>query len=122
MPNHPLFLAAAVAHGVLSLGHTTKGIEQFKHPSLKQVPALLRSTVQAGWYEGSLFFAIVAVLNYKWSSTGLVDGPDKVLAGLVTSLLFGFGANYFRAGDKPTAVTLAIVGVIQALGAKRAAL
>ncbi|KAF2711652.1 hypothetical protein K504DRAFT_402866 [Pleomassaria siparia CBS 279.74] len=122
MANYPLLLATAVAHSVLSLGHTAKGIEQAKHVSLKQVPALLRGTLVAGWYEGSVFFAIIAVLNYKWSTTGLVDGPDKILATLVSALLFGFGANYARIGDKPTAVTLALVGALQALGAKGAAL
>ncbi|EAT89837.2 hypothetical protein SNOG_03106 [Parastagonospora nodorum SN15] len=56
---HPLLLAAAVAHGVLALGHTTKGLDQFKHPSLNTLPTALRGAVQAGWYEGSVFFAIM---------------------------------------------------------------
>jgi hypothetical protein len=73
---HPLLLAAAIAHGLLSLAHTviapytdaqnislttvqTKGFEQFKHPTLNQLPAALKGAVKAGWYEGSVFFAIV---------------------------------------------------------------
>jgi hypothetical protein len=77
---HPLLLAAAVAHGVLALGHTvrqstpydqstlfsivltcsqTKGLDQFKHPSINTLPTALRGAVKAGWYEGSVFFAIM---------------------------------------------------------------
>lgn len=77
-----VLLATAAAHGLLSLGHTvstnegtglstkklesqtvliekqTKGLDQFKHPSLSQLPGLLRAAVKVGWYEGSVFFAI----------------------------------------------------------------
>jgi hypothetical protein len=41
----------------------TKGMEQFKHASLNQLPATLRGAVTAGWYEGSVFFAIMG----QWS-------------------------------------------------------
>ncbi|KAF2687855.1 hypothetical protein K458DRAFT_385425 [Lentithecium fluviatile CBS 122367] len=118
---HPLLLAAAIAHGLLSLGHTTKGFEQFKHPTLNQLPAALKGAIKAGWYEGSVFFAIVGILNYKWSQTGLLDIADKSIAGLLTTLLFGAGTSYYRSGDKPTAIILSLVGIIQALGARNAA-
>jgi hypothetical protein len=75
---HPLLLAAAVAYGVLSLGHTvcisfisephamrneltvvqSKGLEQFKHTSIRALPTALRGAVKAGWYEGSGFLLI----------------------------------------------------------------
>lgn len=95
-----------------------------------------------GWYEGSVFFLIAGkqfsidsdskllsllrshdtgILNYKWSQTGLVDGPDRAIAGLLTSLLLGFGAKYIKAGDKGTGVILAVIGALQGLGAKGAA-
>ncbi|KAF2746834.1 hypothetical protein M011DRAFT_424335 [Sporormia fimetaria CBS 119925] len=118
--NHPLLFASAIAHAVLALGHTSKGLEQFKHPSLNQVPALLRTTIKTGWYEGSVFFAIAAVLNYKYSQTGLLDLADRTVATLLTTLLFGAGAKYFGAGDKGTGITLAVVGILQGLGLKGA--
>ncbi|KAF2273881.1 uncharacterized protein EI97DRAFT_435528 [Westerdykella ornata] len=115
-----LFLTTAIAHGLLSLGHTAKGLEQFKEPSLKQIPALLRTTVKVGWYEGSVFFVIAALLNLKWSHSpiGLVDPLDKAIATLLTTLLFGAGAKYYGAGDRGTGITLAIVGILQGLGLK----
>ncbi|KAF2822776.1 hypothetical protein CC86DRAFT_372587 [Ophiobolus disseminans] len=115
---HPLLLAAAVAHGLLALGHTTKGLDQFKHPSLSTLPTALRGAVKAGWYEGSVFFAIMGILNYKWAQTGVYDVYDKSIAGLLISLLGGAAAAYYRSGDKPTATTLAVVAIVQGLGVR----
>ncbi|KAF3053050.1 hypothetical protein E8E11_011663 [Didymella keratinophila] len=119
---HPILLAATVAHTVLSLGHTTKGLEQFKHASISALPTALRGAVKAGWYEGSGFFLMMAILNYKWSQTGLLDIYDKSIAGLLVAILAGAAGSYFQSGDKPTATTLAAVAVLQGLGAKGASL
>ncbi|KAF2115191.1 hypothetical protein BDV96DRAFT_63419 [Lophiotrema nucula] len=119
---HPLLLATAIAHGVLSLGHTAKGLDQFKHPSLNTLPTALRGAIKAGWYEGSVFFAIVGILNYKWSQTGVVGLADKAIASLLTTLLVGAGSYYYKTGDKGTASTLAIVAILQGLGARNASI
>ncbi|KAF2739489.1 hypothetical protein EJ04DRAFT_508767 [Polyplosphaeria fusca] len=119
---HPLLLAAAVAHGVLSLGHTTKGMDQFKHASLNTLPSKLRGAITAGWYEGSVFFAIMGILNYKWSQTGLVDSADKAIASLITTLLLGAGSYYYKTGDKPTCFLLTLVSILQGIGARNASL
>ncbi|KAF1963411.1 hypothetical protein CC80DRAFT_432983 [Byssothecium circinans] len=117
---HPLLFATAVAHSLLSLAHTTKGLEQFKHPTLNSLPTVLKSAVKIGWYEGSVFFAIMGILNYKWSQTGLLDLADKSIVGLLVTLLFGAGQQYFRSGDKVTALILSIVGVLQGVAAQKA--
>jgi hypothetical protein len=70
-----------------------KGLEQFKHPSTNQLPPLLRGASKIGWYEGSVWFLIAGVMNYKWSQTGLVDLADKTAASLLITLLFGAGAS-----------------------------
>ncbi|KAF1848387.1 uncharacterized protein K460DRAFT_364364 [Cucurbitaria berberidis CBS 394.84] len=118
--NNPLLLAAAVAHGVLALGHTTKGLDQFKHPSLNTLPTALRGAVKAGWYEGSGFFLIMGILNFRWYKTGISDVYDKSIAGILVSLLVAAGAAYYRSGDKPTATTLAVVAILQGLGVRHA--
>lgn len=76
---HPLLLAAAGAHVLLAAGHTVrkckvqlrfssryltfhfklKGLDQFKHPSVNTLPLALRGAAKTGWYEGSVFFAIL---------------------------------------------------------------
>lgn len=65
----------------------------------------------------SLFLAI---LNYKWAQTGLLDIYDKSIAGLLLSILVGAAGTYYVSGDKPTGVTLAVVAVLQGLGARGA--
>ncbi|KIW03951.1 uncharacterized protein PV09_04788 [Verruconis gallopava] len=116
-----LLLAMAGLNGLLALGHTTKGREQFSHPAIDKLPAVLRGAVKTGWYEGSAFFVIMGILNYKWANTGLVDVFDKSIAGVFVSLLLGAGASYASSGDAGTGVTLAVVALLQGLGAKRAA-
>ncbi|KAF2202212.1 hypothetical protein GQ43DRAFT_439903 [Delitschia confertaspora ATCC 74209] len=117
---NPLLLTTAVVHGLISLGHTTKGLEQFKHVSLNQLPRALRGAVTTGWYEGSVFFAIMSLLNYKWSTTGLTHPIDKTVASLVSLLYIGAGINYFRTGDKPSFAILSVAGLLQAWGVKAA--
>ncbi|KAF2656020.1 hypothetical protein K491DRAFT_657277 [Lophiostoma macrostomum CBS 122681] len=119
--NLPL-LATAVVHTLLSLGHTTKGFEMFGNLSINSLPTAIRTAVKAGWYEGSVFFAMMAILNYKWSQTGLVDSADKAIASLLTTLLLGAGTSYYRGGDKPTGVILAVAGALQGWSARQAAL
>ncbi|KAF2640291.1 hypothetical protein P280DRAFT_401405 [Massarina eburnea CBS 473.64] len=96
------------------------GLDNFKHPSVNTLPTKLKAAVKIGWYEGSAFFAIVGLLNYKWSQTGLVDLADKSMAGILVSLLFGAGQHYFRTGDKTTGSVLGLIGILQAIGAKGA--
>jgi hypothetical protein len=45
-----------------------KGLGQFKHVSMQSLPIGLRGAVQAGWYEGSVFFAIMGELSSSCSS------------------------------------------------------
>ncbi|KAL5410560.1 hypothetical protein PMIN06_006067 [Paraphaeosphaeria minitans] len=118
--SYPVLFGTGLACGLLSLGHTVKGLEQFKHPSTNQLPPQLRGASQIGWYEGSVWFLIAGVMNYKWSQTGLVDLADKTAASLLITLLFGAGASYWRVKDKPSAGVLLAVGVLQAIGARQA--
>jgi hypothetical protein len=47
-----------------------KGLDQFKHVSMQSLPIGLRGAVQAGWYEGSVFFAIMGELSFFFLSPG----------------------------------------------------
>jgi hypothetical protein len=44
-----------------------KGLDQFKHASIQTLPVGLRGAVQAGWYEGSVFFGIMGMLYFSLS-------------------------------------------------------
>jgi len=52
----------------------------------------------------------------------LLDIYDKSIAGLLVAILAGAAANYFQTGDKPSAILLAVVAVLQGFAAKGAAL
>lgn len=43
---------------------------------------------------------------------------DKTIVGLITTMLFGAGATYWKSGDRPTGGILFVVGVLQGLGLK----
>jgi hypothetical protein len=87
-----LLTLTSLTHALLSLGHTLKGSSQFAHPSLSSIPPALRTASKIGWYEGSIWFLIAAVLNYKWSvNGGLKDGADRLVAGMVVMILGGAG-------------------------------
>ncbi|KAF1979781.1 hypothetical protein BU23DRAFT_594953 [Bimuria novae-zelandiae CBS 107.79] len=116
---HPPLFYTSLAYGLLSIGHTAKGLSQFTHPSTASLPIWLRGASKIGWYEGSVWFVIAGVLNYKWSQTGIVDMADKTVAGLLTTLLFGAGASYWSVNDRPTGGLLFVVGALQAFGARQ---
>ncbi|KAF2807599.1 uncharacterized protein BDZ99DRAFT_464535 [Mytilinidion resinicola] len=118
MPPNKLLLAASVLHTLLSAGHTAKGLEMFKDPAFARLPALLTKAVQAGWFEGSVFFAILGLINYRWAHSGLADSTELGVAGLISLLCFGAGGWYAKSGDKQTGVLLAAAGVLQAVGVR----
>jgi hypothetical protein len=61
-------------------------------------------------------------LNYKWAQTGLVDGADKAIATILTTLLLVAGSYYLKSGNKQTGLILAIIGTLQAISARGATL
>jgi uncharacterized membrane protein YjjP (DUF1212 family) len=114
-----------------------KGLDQFKHPTMNTLPLMLRGASKIGWYEGSGFFIImsklpnnlstqgswftnilIGILNYKWSVTGIYDVYDKSIAGVLTTMLAAAGAAYWKSNDRPTAITLGVVAILQGLGVR----
>lgn len=62
----------------------------------------------------------IGILNYKWSVTGIYDVYDKSIAGVLTTLLAAAGAAYWKSNDRPTALTLGVVAILQGLGVRNA--
>lgn len=48
----------------------------------------------------------------------MYDIYDKSIAAILTGLLAAAGAAYWKSNDKPTAVTLATVAILQGLGVR----
>jgi len=120
MPPNKLLLATAVMHSLLSAGHTAHGLNLFKDPAFAKLPALLTATVKAGWFEGSVFFAMMGLINYGWAHSGLNGSTDIGVASMISLLCFGAGGWYTKCGDKGTGVLLAIAGALQGISAKSA--
>ncbi|KAI0612398.1 hypothetical protein PtrSN002B_001733 [Pyrenophora tritici-repentis] len=116
--SHPLLKASSAAYGILALLHTMKGLDQFKHPTMRTLPIVLRGASKIGWYEGSGFFVIMSILNYKWAQTGIYDVYDKGIAGILVGMMAAAGGAYWRSNDKPTAMVLGFVAILQALGVR----
>ncbi|KAF1834850.1 hypothetical protein BDW02DRAFT_568679 [Decorospora gaudefroyi] len=116
--SHPLLLASSAAYAILALGHTMKGLDQFKHPTMNTLPLSLRGASKIGWYEGTGFFILMGILNYKWSMTGIYDIYDKGIASILTGMMAAAGAAYYRCNDRTTAITLAVVALVQGLGVR----
>ncbi|RMZ72984.1 hypothetical protein GMOD_00009775 [Pyrenophora seminiperda CCB06] len=116
--SHPLLKASSAAYGVLALLHTIKGVEQFKHPTMRTLPLMLRGASKIGWYEGSGFFVIISLLNYKWSQTGIYDAYDKGIATILVGIMTAAGGAYWKSNDKPTAIALVSVAILQVLGVR----
>ncbi|KAA8627092.1 hypothetical protein A1F94_002168 [Pyrenophora tritici-repentis] len=58
------------------------------------------------------------ILNYKWAQTGIYDVYDKGIAGILVGMMAAAGGAYWRSNDKPTAMVLGFVAILQALGVR----
>ncbi|EDU44631.1 hypothetical protein PTRG_11581 [Pyrenophora tritici-repentis Pt-1C-BFP] len=85
---------------------------------MRTLPIVLRGASKIGWYEGSGFFVIMSILNYKWAQTGIYDVYDKGIAGILVGMMAAAGGAYWRSNDKPTAMVLGFVAILQALGVR----
>jgi len=107
--------ATAVASLVLALGHGFKGTKMFSKDQFNALSPRLGYPAKIGWYQGVGFMGIAALLNYKWSITGL-DSIDKVMAGIAVVMYFASSYSYNLVKD-PARVPTLICGLLQAYSA-----
>ncbi|KAF2495256.1 hypothetical protein BU16DRAFT_527133 [Lophium mytilinum] len=113
-----ILLSAAALHTLLSAAHTASGLTMFKDPAFARLPAILTKRVQAGWFEGSVFFAMLGLINYRWAHSGLADSTELGVAGLISLVCFGAGGWYAKSGDKAGGVLLTFAGLLQGVGVR----
>ncbi|OCL11545.1 hypothetical protein AOQ84DRAFT_373919 [Glonium stellatum] len=111
-PNR-LLQTAAIAHVLISLAHTAKGIPMFQEPAFRRLPPILLGAARAGWYQGSVFFAMMGLVNWKWATDGFNDSIDLAIASLISVIYFGSSGWYVKTGDRPTAGVLSLVALFQ---------
>ncbi|PGH16882.1 hypothetical protein AJ79_01526 [Helicocarpus griseus UAMH5409] len=114
------FKAAAIVFTLLSAGHTLAGKQWMTDPQFKALPRHVGAFSRVGWYQGSVFLLIGALLNYRWSQTSrgaLTDPVEKAMAALATALCFGSSAWYNKNGIRDTAAIVGFAGVLQGYAA-----
>ncbi|KAH8705166.1 hypothetical protein BGW36DRAFT_366999 [Talaromyces proteolyticus] len=115
------FEIAAISLALTSVAHTAIGPKWMANPKFKSLPTVARAYSVSGWYQGSLFFLLSSLINYRWSrmnlTNGLTDPVDKGIAGILIFLLWGSSVWYYRHGVKDTSFAVAAGGAVQAWAA-----
>ncbi|KAF9892041.1 hypothetical protein FE257_002447 [Aspergillus nanangensis] len=104
---------------LISLGHTISAKDWQSPPGFRALPNLSYTCAKAGWYQGSAFFVMNALLNYSWSKNpALLDDPvNKAIAALMTAIVWVSSGWYLKKGVKGNGVVVALMGALQAWAA-----
>ncbi|KAK6331019.1 hypothetical protein TWF718_003210 [Orbilia javanica] len=100
----------ALLNGLIAIGHAVKGIEMFvqNKTHYQTLPRVTTTQYQIGWYQGCALFSIIALLNLRWSTTGLDHTTDKLIAVLVSGTYLC--SSYFYRTVNDSAQWLTFVG------------
>ncbi|KAF7114561.1 hypothetical protein CNMCM5793_009206 [Aspergillus hiratsukae] len=106
---------------LISIAHTLSARDWQSLPQFRQLPGLAYTCAKAGWYQGSAFFLMNAMINYNWAQNpGLLDQPvNKGIAALMTAIVWVSAVWYMKKGVKANAVATAAIGALQAWAAFR---
>ncbi|KAB8234305.1 uncharacterized protein BDW43DRAFT_310331 [Aspergillus alliaceus] len=101
---------------LISLGHTISAKDWQSHPQVRTLPNLAYTCAKAGWYQGSGFFLMNALINYNWSQdpTLLSDPVNRALAVLMTAIVGVSSVWYLRRGVRSNGIVVGVMGALQA--------
>ncbi|GES61192.1 hypothetical protein ATEIFO6365_0006065100 [Aspergillus terreus] len=104
---------------LISLGHTLSAKDWQSLPNFRALPNLAYTCAKAGWYQGSAFFLMTALINYQWSKNpALLNDPvNKAIAGLMTAIVWVSSGWYLKRGVNSNGVVVALMGALQAWAA-----
>ncbi|KAJ5088230.1 hypothetical protein N7456_011846 [Penicillium angulare] len=109
--------ASALSFVLLAVGHTIGGKQWTSEKAFK---AIANSRPWAcgtvGWYQGSAFFLVSAILHYQWSRdpAALNDPLTKAMAGIINILLWSSSAWYAKHGINENAWAVGLSAALQA--------
>ncbi|KAL2817995.1 hypothetical protein BDW59DRAFT_130076 [Aspergillus cavernicola] len=106
---------------IVSLGHTLGAKEWQSSPQFRALPTNADTCARAGWYQGSVFFLVNALINYNWSqSPEQLNNPvNKLIAGLMTAVMWASSGWYLKRGVVSNGAVVALMGALQAYSAFR---
>ncbi|KAB8223143.1 hypothetical protein BDV33DRAFT_200698 [Aspergillus novoparasiticus] len=104
---------------LISLGHTLSAKDWQSLPQVRTLPNLAYTCAKAGWYQGSGFFLMNALINYNWSQNpALLNDPiNRAVAALMTAIVGISSGWYLKRGVKSNGIVVALMGALQAWAA-----
>ncbi|KAH1273373.1 hypothetical protein LV164_006889 [Aspergillus fumigatus] len=113
--------ATSIGWLLISIGHTISARDWQSLPQFSKLPTLAYTCAKAGWYQGSAFFLMTAMINYNWAQNPalLAEPINKGIAALMTAIVWVSAAWYLKKGVKTNGVAVAAMGALQAWAAFR---
>ncbi|KAE8354013.1 hypothetical protein BDV28DRAFT_95475 [Aspergillus coremiiformis] len=101
---------------LVSLGHTLSARDWQSLGQVRGLPNLAYTCAKAGWYQGSGFFLMNALINYAWSQDPLllIDPVHQAVAVLMAAVMGVSSGWYLKRGVKVNGVVVGGMGVLQA--------
>ncbi|KAB8264232.1 hypothetical protein BDV32DRAFT_146014 [Aspergillus pseudonomiae] len=111
--------STAVGWLLISLGHTLSAKDWQSLPQARTLPNLAYTCARAGWFQGSGFFLMNALINYSWSQNpALLNDPiNRAVAALMTAIVGVSSGWYLKRGVKSNGIVVALMGALQAWAA-----
>ncbi|KAF7590193.1 hypothetical protein BBP40_003167 [Aspergillus hancockii] len=111
--------ATALGWVLISLGHTLSAKDWQSLPQARTLPNLAYTCARAGWFQGSGFFLMNALINYNWSRdpTLLNEPVNQAIAVLMTAIVGFSSVWYLKRGVKANGIVVGVIGALQAWAA-----
>jgi hypothetical protein len=111
--------ATSIGWLLISVGHTISARDWQSLPQFRKLPNLAYTCAKAGWYQGSAFFLMTAMINYNWAQNPalLAEPVNKGIAALMTAIVWVSAGWYIKKGVKANGVAVAAMGALQAWAA-----
>ncbi|KAG5913140.1 hypothetical protein E4U53_004988 [Claviceps sorghi] len=109
----------AVAWLLLSLAHTASARNWQANARFQNLSSVASACAKAGWYQGSGFFVMNALVNYAWSRNPalLQDPVHRAIAGTMVAIMGVSGWWYAKKGVLANMMAVSVVGVLQGYSA-----
>jgi hypothetical protein len=113
--------ATSIGWLLISVAHTISARDWQSLPQFRKLPNLAYTCAKAGWYQGSAFFLMTAMINYNWAQNPamLAEPVNKGIAALMTAIVWVSAGWYLKKGVKANGVVVAAMGALQAWAAFR---
>ncbi|KAF4771966.1 hypothetical protein PENNAL_c0085G03283 [Penicillium nalgiovense] len=121
MPNPSLLKAAGYGSFLFAIKHAASGKQFQSLRQFQELPNIAYTCSMVGWYQGSAFLVLTALLNLHWAQNPkfLEDPLGRTMAALLVLIAWSSSAWYLRRGVKASGTLTAAAGIFQAWAAFR---